>query len=53
MREYIAIVMRQRKLHLIMVVLMFIFALFWAILTAHSDWVAGWLRAFQNFLNNL
>lgn len=53
MREYIAIVMRQRKLHLIMVVLMFIFSLFLVILSLHSDWIANWIQAVRQFLDNL
>ncbi|WP_246147732.1 YdcF family protein [Secundilactobacillus folii] len=53
MREYIAIVLRQRKLHLIMVALMLLFSIFWVIMTLHSDWVAAWIQALQQFFDNL
>jgi len=53
MREYIALVMRQRKLHLIMVGLMFLFSLFLVILNLHSAWIADLIRAIQGFLDNL
>lgn len=53
MREYIAIVMHQRKLHLIMVILMFLLSLFLVILSLHSDWIAQWLHGIRQFLDNL
>lgn len=53
MREYIAIVMRQRKLHLIMVILLFLFSLFLVVLNLHSDWIAQWLQGVRQFLDNL
>lgn len=53
MREYIAIVMRQRKLHLIMVILMLILSLMLVMLSLHSDWIAAWLQGIRQFLDHL
>lgn len=53
MREYIAIVMRQRKLHLIMVALMFLFSLFLVMLNLHSNWIFDWIQMIRQFLDNL
>lgn len=53
MREYIAIVMRQRKLHMIMIILMFILSLMLVMLSLHSDWIAAWLQGIRQFLDNL
>lgn len=53
MREYMAIVMRQRKLHVIMVALMFAFSLFWVVVTLHPEWLAPGAEALQHFIDNL
>lgn len=53
MREYIAIVMHQRKLHLIMAILMLLLSLFLVALSLRSDWVIQWLQGIRQFLDNL
>lgn len=53
MREYIAIVMRQKKLHLIMAGLIFLFSIFWTILTLHPEWIASVVRGLTSFLDSL
>lgn len=53
MREYIAIVMRQRKLHLMMIGVLFIVSLFLVVLTLHPAWIASVLQMIQRLLDEL
>lgn len=53
MREYIAVVNRQRKWHAIMIVILFLIAFLFSMLEAHPGAIAHLMQGFQNFLNNL
>ncbi|WP_263850043.1 YdcF family protein [Secundilactobacillus paracollinoides] len=53
MREYIAVVNRQRKWHAIMIVILFLIAFLFSLLEAHPGAIAHLMQGFQNFLNNL
>lgn len=52
-REYIAIVMRQKRLHTIMLGLIFVFSLFWSVLSAHPEWIAGVIQQVQQVIDSI
>ncbi|WP_065101434.1 YdcF family protein [Secundilactobacillus collinoides] len=53
MREYIAVVNRQRKVHLVMIIGLFLLALLFSLLEAEPGSVGHMLQVFQQFIDHL